>query len=883
MVDQTSQFYAILTDVGAAKQANADALGIAWTFSQMGVGDGNPTGLDNPALPMPNSSQKALLNEWRRAPLNQLKVDPNNAAVIIAEQIIPADVGGKWIREIALYDADGDMVAVANCPPTFKPLMSQGSGRTQVLRLNLMVKSASNVQLKIDPSVVLATREWVTEELARQDFKYSVLAATTAAITLSGLQTVDGVPLTAGARVLVKNQAAGRDNGLYLVVAGGAWTRCTDADASAKVTPGMLVLVERGTANGDSAWQLVTDAPITLGVTALAFEMAFGRTGVAAGTYRSVTVDAYGRVTAASNPTTVSGYGLTDVYTKAQIDQALALKSPLDSPSFTGDPKAPTPPVTDNDTSLATTAFVRSLMARYGLGAASGENVAANINNIVEGGSYMVTSTTLGTKPIYPSGLGTGAIPNGNILHVERWSGNMATQIWDSLVTTVVPLTFMRTRNNGGVWSEWAQVWTSQNTPKQSNLTDKTSGAMLTVGSFGVGAGLLSTEKDMNNYVIPGNYTTPIVGLLNLPEGWPVTHRYVVVVEGFSNENYLIQRITGGLANGHAPLYAKRTMSSSGTWTPWRDEWHSGNTPKQTSQTDVTPGAMLTVGSFGAGSAIVTTEVDMNSFQVPGNYLTAASGLLNLPAGWNTAQRHCMVVGGLGASGHLVQTLSAGLAGGDVKQAIRTLTSGRTWTDWEEVTTSRHGPFRGTQVYKTNSGVFTWTVPPGVKKVWVTVIGGGGGGGRSGTAGQGSGGGGGGGFAQKLVDLTGVTSVTVTVGAGGAGATVAGESGETGATSSFGTYLSATGGVGGMGNSPGGTPNGPGGGGVGSGGDFVSSLGVGQVAYGVVGGSGGGPGGRCTQGNYPGNGGVGPGGGGSGAYYGYNGGVGAGGNVIIQW
>lgn len=363
MVDQTSQFYAILTNIGAAKQANADALGVPWTFAQMGVGDGNPGGLENPPLPMPTASQTALLNEWRRAPLNQLKIDPNNAAVIIAEQIIPADVGGKWIREISLYDADGDLVAVANCPPTFKPLLSQGSGRTQVVRVNLIVNSSSNVQLKIDPSVVLATREWVTEELAKQDFKHSVVAATTAAINLSGLQTVDGVVLTAGARVLVKNQAAAKDNGLYVVVAGGAWTRCPDADSSAKVTPGMLVLVERGTVNAESAWQLVTDAPITLGVTALAYEMAFGRTGVAAGTYRSVTVDAYGRVTAATNPTTVAGYGLTDVYTRTQIDQALALKAPLDSPAFTNNPTAPTQPAGNNSTRLANTAFVQAALA----------------------------------------------------------------------------------------------------------------------------------------------------------------------------------------------------------------------------------------------------------------------------------------------------------------------------------------------------------------------------------------------------------------------------------------------------------------------------------------------------------------------------------------
>lgn len=225
----------------------------------MGVGDAN--GAD----PTPNATQTSLINEWRRAPLNQLKVDDKNSAIIVAEQVIPADVGGKWIREIALYDADGDMVAVANCAPTYKPLLSQGSGRTQVVRMNLIVSSASNVQLKIDPAVVLATREWVTEELARQDFKHSMLVATTAAITLSGLQTVDGVALPAGARVLVKNQAAAKDNGLYTVVAGGPWTRCTDADSSDKVTPGLLVLVERGAVNADSGWQLVSDGPITLG------------------------------------------------------------------------------------------------------------------------------------------------------------------------------------------------------------------------------------------------------------------------------------------------------------------------------------------------------------------------------------------------------------------------------------------------------------------------------------------------------------------------------------------------------------------------------------------------------------------------------------------
>lgn len=420
MVDQTSQFYAILTNVGAAKQANADALGIPWKITQMGVGDANGTD------PTPNATQTSLINEWRRAPLNQLKVDDKNSAVIVAEQVIPADVGGRWIREIALYDADGDMVAVANCAPTYKPLLSQGSGRTQVVRMNLIVSSASNVQLKIDPAVVLATREWVSEELARQDFKHSVLVATTAPIALSGLQTVDGVALVTGARVLVKNQAAAKDNGLYLA-AGGAWARCSDANTDAKITPGLLVLVEKGTVNGDSAWQLVSDGPISLGISAQDYEMAFGRSGVAVGTYRSVTVDKYGRVVAATNPSTVAGYGLTDVYTAAQIDTALTLKAPLISPMFTGNPVAPTQPRFTANTTLASTDFVHSRGQQFnGVSVYNGTSVVAG--TIAHVG---------GVVHFWGSGIQAYTVPNsalisatpGSTIRVHNWG-------WQALSVT---------------------------------------------------------------------------------------------------------------------------------------------------------------------------------------------------------------------------------------------------------------------------------------------------------------------------------------------------------------------------------------------------------------------------------------------------------------
>ncbi|WP_236201378.1 phage tail-collar fiber domain-containing protein [Pseudomonas pseudonitroreducens] len=345
-------YYALLTTIGAGKLANATALGTTLKITQLALGDGGGN------VPTPDASRTQLVNEVRRAPLNRLSVDPANSSQIIAEQVIPEDVGGWWIREMGLYDEAGALIAYANCAPSYKPQLAEGSGRTQTVRIVLIVSNAASVELKIDPSVVLATREYVDNSIVtalnRLDYKQSVRVATTASITLSGLQTVDGVVLKPDYRVLVKNQNNASQNGIYIAATGG-WARSADADENADVTPSLTVPVESGTQNADTVWQLITDAPIVVGTTAL--------------TFRDIT-DGLAR---------------------------------LLSPTFTGSPTAPTPAATSSDTSIATTAFVSNQLALAGwrMNTAGPTMTDANDTTVLAG-FYNVPANTNGLPLTLP-------------------------------------------------------------------------------------------------------------------------------------------------------------------------------------------------------------------------------------------------------------------------------------------------------------------------------------------------------------------------------------------------------------------------------------------------------------------------------------------------
>jgi phage-related tail fiber protein len=361
-----ADYYTLLTNAGIAYETACKAAGTPIKLTQISVGDGGEGGVYNPA-----ATATALKREVWRGPLNALFQDEKNPSWLLAEVTIPPDVGGWYVREAGLWTDTGILYAIVKYPESFKPVLAtSGSGKEFYIRSIFETSNASLVTLLIDDTVVKATRAWVmsylAEELGKLDGKQSVRVAASSNIVLNGAQQIDGVAVIAGDRVLVANQTLAKDNGLWIVT-NGDWVRATDANSSAKVTPGLTVMVEEGTANGDSLWHLTTNAPITLGTTALTFKMLAGRTGIAAGTYKSLTVDEYGRATAGANPETLAGFGIKDSYTKAEVEALIAKASALPVGSIVAFPvDAPPPGFLELDNSIKSSATYPDLSAYLG-------------------------------------------------------------------------------------------------------------------------------------------------------------------------------------------------------------------------------------------------------------------------------------------------------------------------------------------------------------------------------------------------------------------------------------------------------------------------------------------------------------------------------------
>ena len=290
----STKFYTLLTDIGAAKLASAAALGVPLKITHMAVGDGGG------ALPTPDAKQAALVNEKRRAALNMLYIDPQNSSQIIAEQVIPENEGGWWIREVGLFDESGALIAVGNCPESYKPQLAEGSGRTQTVRMVLITSSTDNITLKIDPAIVLATRKYVDDKALELKVYVDDLMA--------------------------KHLAAPDPHSQYAPKASPTFTGTPKAP-----TP----------AAGNNTTQLATTAFVQAALTALI-------NGAPA------TLDTLKEIAAAIN---------NDPKFSTTINNALAQKAPLSSPALTGTPTAPTAAQSVNNTQIATTAFVKSAIA----------------------------------------------------------------------------------------------------------------------------------------------------------------------------------------------------------------------------------------------------------------------------------------------------------------------------------------------------------------------------------------------------------------------------------------------------------------------------------------------------------------------------------------
>nr|SAY41520.1 Phage tail fiber repeat protein [Serratia marcescens] len=221
----TAKYRVLLTEQGKALLANATATGQKLEITHMAIGDGggSPT--------QPGENQTKLVNEKRRAALNSLQVDAGNSNQVIAEQIIPEDVGGWWIRELGLYDKNGVLVAIANTPDTYKPLLTEGAGRTQVVRMVLLVKGDANATIVADKTALLVSRDTLNAAIAEharsrnhpdatllakgftQLSNDSNSASETLAATPKAVKAVNDTSLKIAANLKdVPNKSAARDN-----------------------------------------------------------------------------------------------------------------------------------------------------------------------------------------------------------------------------------------------------------------------------------------------------------------------------------------------------------------------------------------------------------------------------------------------------------------------------------------------------------------------------------------------------------------------------------------------------------------------------------------------------------------------------------------------
>lgn len=422
-----AKYFALLTSRGQAKLAQAAALGTQLKITRMGVGDGNGS------LPTPDASQTALVHETRRAALNSLTVDPLNTSQIIAEQVIPENEGGWWIREIGLYDEAGDLIAVANCAETYKPELAEGSGRTQVIRMILIVSSTEAVTLKIDPSVVLATRKYVDDAVIEvKAYADSLMDAHIKAADPHTQYAPKASPTLTGTPKAPT--AASGNNTTQIATTGFVQAALNLLKGDTPLTLDTLAEIAAAINNDPNFYTTMSSALALKAAIASPTFTGTPKAPTAAAGNNSTQLATTAFVQTAIAQLVASAPGALDTLNElaaalgddpnfaATITNQLALKAPLASPAFTGTPTAPTAGASTNNMQIATTAFVQALMKAH-LDAADPHT------------QYLETNNKLSEYAAWSLGARLGVTDNINAVSAFA-TGNTTTRLDDASVTS---------------------------------------------------------------------------------------------------------------------------------------------------------------------------------------------------------------------------------------------------------------------------------------------------------------------------------------------------------------------------------------------------------------------------------------------------------------
>ncbi|HAX7116899.1 TPA: phage tail protein [Escherichia coli] len=379
MSTTTRKFKTVITDTGAKKLAQAAAPdGKPVRLTHMAVGDGGGT------LPTPDSKQTRLVHEVWRHTVNRVILDATHQNRIIAELLIPPETGGFWIREIGVFDENGDLIAVGNTAESYKPIVAEGSGRAQTFRTILTVSSTATVALTVNNTMVMATVDYVDDKLKEHEqSRRHPDASLTAKGFVQLSSATNSVSETQAATPKAVKAAYDLANGKYtaqdasttrkgLVQLSSATNSTSETQAATpkavkaaydlangKYTAQDASTTRKGLVQLSSATNSTSE---TQAATPKAVKAAYDLAN-AKYTAQDATTAQKGivQLSSATNSTSET-LAATSKAVKAVMDETNK-KAPLNSPALTGTPTTPTARQGTNNTQIASTAFVMAAIA----------------------------------------------------------------------------------------------------------------------------------------------------------------------------------------------------------------------------------------------------------------------------------------------------------------------------------------------------------------------------------------------------------------------------------------------------------------------------------------------------------------------------------------